>query len=92
MIVTNPPYSLKNVFLERAYALGKPFAYLLPFDALGTPFRHNLYNKHDVDIIFYDARINFIPNKKGNWFNSCWICWKFLPEKIIFAELKKEVI
>ena len=90
IIITNPPYSLKNAFLERAYFHGKPFAFLMPFDALATPFRHELYRKNDVDIIFYDARINFLKHKKGNWFNSCWVCWKFLPKKIIFEELNKE--
>ena len=76
-------------FLERVYYLGKPFAFLMPLDVLATPFRHELYRKHGVDIIFYDARINFLKHKKGNWFNSCWICWQFLPEKIIFEELNK---
>lgn len=33
-IVTNPPYSLKNEFLARAYALGRPFAFLLPLASL----------------------------------------------------------
>lgn len=35
LIVTNPPYSLKDEFLARAYFIGKPFAMLLPVDALG---------------------------------------------------------
>src|SRR4030042_7036229 len=29
-IITNPPFSLKDKFLERAYELEKPFAFLLP--------------------------------------------------------------
>ncbi|HYH02973.1 MAG TPA: class I SAM-dependent methyltransferase, partial [Bacillota bacterium] len=29
-IITNPPYSLKQEFLQRAFELGKPFAFLLP--------------------------------------------------------------
>jgi hypothetical protein len=33
-IITNPPYSLKDRFLERAFELGKPFAFLLPITAL----------------------------------------------------------
>lgn len=34
MIVTNPPYTLKDEFLERAYSYNKPFAMLLPITAL----------------------------------------------------------
>ena len=32
VIVTNPPFRKKDQFLERAYALGKPFAFLLPLE------------------------------------------------------------
>ena len=35
-IITNPPYSLKDDFLKRAYELGKPFAFLLPIDSLAS--------------------------------------------------------
>jgi len=30
IIITNPPYSLKEEFFKRAYELGKPFAFLMP--------------------------------------------------------------
>ena len=29
-VITNPPYSKKDQFLEHCYSLGKPFALLLP--------------------------------------------------------------
>ena len=29
-IITNPPFSLKQEFLQRCYEIGKPFALLLP--------------------------------------------------------------
>ncbi len=35
-IITNPPYSLKQQFLERCYNLGKPFALLLPLTTFET--------------------------------------------------------
>ena len=34
MIITNPPYSLKDQFIERCYQYNKPFALLLPITAL----------------------------------------------------------
>lgn len=34
MIVTNPPYSLKDEFLRKCYEYGKPFCLLLPITAL----------------------------------------------------------
>ena len=40
VIVTNPPFSLKGEFLERAYLLGKPFAFLLPLTTFEGLKRH----------------------------------------------------
>ena len=34
MIITNPPYSLKDEFIEKCYQYQKPFALLLPITAL----------------------------------------------------------
>lgn len=34
MIITNPPYSLKDQFLEKCYKYGKPFCLLLPITSL----------------------------------------------------------
>ena len=44
-IITNPPYSIKQHFLERCYNLGKPFALLLPLAALETQKRQNEWKK-----------------------------------------------
>lgn len=38
-IITNPPFSLKQQFLERCYLLGKPFALLLPLTTFETAKR-----------------------------------------------------
>ena len=34
MIITNPPFSIKDKIIKRCYDLGKPFALLLPLTAL----------------------------------------------------------
>ncbi|MFO8133200.1 MAG: hypothetical protein R6U10_04620, partial [Thermoplasmatota archaeon] len=39
-IVTNPPFSRKDEFLEQCYAYGKPFALLMPLTALEGMRRH----------------------------------------------------
>ena len=74
-IVTNPPFSLKQQFLERAYSLKKPFAFLLPLTTLETSKRLYLFAKYGVEIIFLNERINFVTqNKKQSktWFSSAW--------------------
>lgn len=74
-IITNPPFSIKQKFLERCYNLKKPFALLLPLTTLETKKRQTLFKKHGVEIIFFDQRINFeTPNQKngGAWFATAW--------------------
>jgi hypothetical protein len=61
VIITNPPYSLKQQFLERAYALGKPFAFLLPLFTFEGPNRQALFEKHGLELILLDKRITFEP-------------------------------
>jgi len=76
-IVTNPPYSKKDEFLERAYQIKKPFAFLLPLTALEGKKRMALFRENGLEIIFLPKRINFItPTGKGSgaWFAVAWFC------------------
>lgn len=87
-IITNPPYSLKDEFLERCYAYGKPFALLLPITSLEGIRRSRLFRTHGVSVIVLDKRMDF-TGKKSNWFNVSWFCWGFLPANILaFENLK----
>ena len=93
-IVTNPPYSIKDKFLEKCYKIGKPFALLMPLTALEGIKRGALYKKYGIQLIIPNRRINFImPNKQGGaWFQTAWFCYKLnLPKDLMFVELKKEV-
>lgn len=91
VIITNPPYSLKNDFLKRCYAYKKPFALLLPLTALESKTRGKLYKKNGLQLLVFDSRIQFL-DKNSNWFNASWFCWNLLPRDLIFTELKKEVV
>jgi hypothetical protein len=75
-IITNPPYSLKQQFLERAYSLGKPFALPLPLTTLETAKRQNLMKTYGVELILFDKRINFETpsgSGEGSWFATMWV-------------------
>lgn len=77
-IITNPPFSLKQKFLERAYSLGKPFAFLLPLTTFEGKVRQELFKKYGVEVILFDKRINFeTPSGKGSgsWFATAWFTW-----------------
>lgn len=94
IIITNPPYSLKEEFLERAYSIGKPFAFLMPLTALEGKKRGELYRKYGIQLIIPNKRINFIlPEGKGNsgaWFATAWFCYKLnLPKDLNFVELER---
>lgn len=91
-IVTNPPFSFKQQFLEHCYRLGKPFALLLPLTTFETPKRQGLFAKHGVQVIFLDQRINFLRDgaKSGSWFASAWYSWGMnLPKDLNFFSFKK---
>lgn len=90
-IITNPPYSLKDRFLEKCYQYGKPFALLLPITALEGVRRGKLFRKYGIQLLVLDRRFNFMRNKEGGaWFNTSWFCWKILPKDLIFAEVKSD--
>jgi hypothetical protein len=90
-IVTNPPYSRKDEFLARCYALGKPFALLLPLNALGGQKRGRLFWEKGVSVIIPDKRINFITydgvDKGACWFPSAWFTWGLGVKGLSFVKM-----
>jgi hypothetical protein len=90
-IITNPPYSIKDDFLRRAYYLKKPFAFLLPITALEGKARQVLYREYGLEVIFMDGRINFeTPSGKGSgaWFATAWFtCGLNIGKQMTFSFL-----
>lgn len=75
IIITNPPYSLKDRFLEHAFSFNKPFMFLLPLTALEGQKRNKLFNKHNIQLLIPNKRFNFKPDSKsGAWFQTSWFC------------------
>ena len=88
MIITNPPYSLKDEFIRKCYEYKKPFCLLLPITSLEGIERGKIFRKNGVELLVLDKRIDF--NGKGkNWYNTSWFCYKVLPKQLIFEELNK---
>ena len=92
-IITNPPYSLKEKFLERCYELKKPFALLMPLTALESEKRQKLYRKYGIQLIIPNKRFNFETpsgNGSGSWFATAWFCGNMnLPKDLNFVELNR---
>lgn len=89
IIITNPPYSLKDEFLYKCYSYKKPFALLLPLTALEGVKRHKLYTEYGLQLMVFNRRLNFMNNKKSCWFNTSWFCYKLLRFDLTFREVKK---
>jgi hypothetical protein len=85
IVITNPPFSLKDEFIKKCYELNKPFALLLPITAIEGKVRQALYKKYGIEILLPNNRIQYM-NKKGVWFYSAWFCWKLLPKQIVFSD------
>ena len=89
IIISNPPYSIKDQVLERLYLIGKPFMMLLPVTTLSSQFRFKLFKRESVELLVFDKRIDY-KGHKGNFFASAYFCWNVLPEKLVFREIQKE--
>ena len=91
MIITNPPYSLKDEFIKKCYEYNKPFALLLPLTSLEGINRGKMYRENGIELLVFDRRCNFIYDnaKKSNWFNTSWFCWNVLPKQLVFEKLNK---
>jgi hypothetical protein len=88
VIVTNPPYSLKDDFLITAYNLGLPFAFLMPLTALEGQDRQWYYRRYGLELIVLSERLHFeTPSGKGShcWFPVAWFCWKLTGRPLTFA-------
>jgi len=83
ILITNPPFSLKDKFLAEAYKRNKPFAILLPITALEGIKRQKLYKEFGIEILFPKKRTDF-NGKKAPWFYVAWFCWKLLPKELNF--------
>ena len=91
-IVTNPPYSIKYDWLDRCFELGRPFALLLPVEALGAKRAQKYIDQ--LDIMLLQPRVDFyMPDKGyeggGAQFPTAWFTHELLPYKLEVECLNK---
>jgi hypothetical protein len=73
VIVTNPPFSRKNAVIRRCVDLGKPWALLLPPNALESQQRQELFAGGGLDLITLPRRVVFkTPGGKEGKDSSPW--------------------
>ena len=93
-IITNPPFSLKQQFLQRCYELKKPFALLLPLTTFETAKRQDLFKKYGLEVILFDKRINFetsLGEGSGSWFATAWFTnWLNIGKTLTFKKFNTQ--
>lgn len=87
VIITNPPYSIKDKFIEKCYEYNKPFLLLLPLTALEGKNRNKMYKENGLELIVLDKRINFMKEKNNVWFNTSWFCHDICDKQLNFEKV-----
>lgn len=92
LIVSNPPFTNKRKYFERALSFHKPFALIMTNTWLNDAAPKQLFKDRDLELLMFDKRMKFIsPDGRDNnkiTFSSSYYCWSFLPKQIIMKELK----
>ena len=93
-IVSNPPFTNKRAFFEKALSYNKPIALLMSNTWLNDKYSKWVFYEagRQMQLLMFDKRIEFIqPNRvKQNkiTFSSSYFCCDILPSDIVISELK----
>src|SRR5210317_458215 len=88
IIVSNPPFSIKNKILQTLYQIDKPFILIVPLSIITKKYFTELYKDKDISILIPPKRMKF--SKAGNQLDRCWfdcifLCYKLgLDKQIIY--------
>ena len=79
-IVTNPPFSMAQEFIEHALDLANCVIMLLPLGFYGSKERHEWWTQYEPSAQFVlSRRPSFSRNKDGKWGTDsesyAWVCW-----------------
>jgi len=95
VIISNPPYKNKRVYWERALALKKPFALLLPLNILSDSIINTTMKvrEKEFQLLIPSKRMRFYNNKTGETgnqptFKASYFGVNIFKEQIILADIK----
>ena len=89
IIISNPPFTNKRKYFERALSFNKPFALIMSNTWLNDSAPKQLFKDRDLQLLMFDKRMEFLPaiTEKKITFSSSYYCWNFLPKQIIMERL-----
>lgn len=89
VIVSNPPFTNKRAFFERALSFNKPFALVMANTWLNDAAPKQLFSERDLQLLMFTKRMEFIqPNSEKTGkitFSSSYYCCDFLPQQIVMG-------
>ena len=91
VMVSNPPFTNKRKYFERALSFNKPFALIMTNTWLNDSAPKQLFKDRDLQLLMFDKRMKFIsPDGRDNdkiTFSSSYYCWNMLPKQIVMETL-----
>ena len=91
IIISNPPFTNKRKYFERALSFNKPFALVMTNTWLNDSAPKQLFKDKDLQLLMFDKRMKFIsPDGRDNnkiTFSSSYYCWNFLPKQLIMEKI-----
>jgi len=94
VIISNPPYKNKRVYWERALALKKPFALLLPLNILSDSIINTTMKgrEKEFQLLIPSKRMRFYNNKTGETgnqptFKASYFGVNIFQQQIILADI-----
>ena len=92
IMLSNPPFTNKRKYFERALSFDKPFALIMTNTWLNDAAPKQIFKDKDLQLLMFDKRMKFnSPDGRSNdkiTFSSSYYCWNFLPKQIIMEELQ----
>ena len=90
-IISNPPFTLKKLILQRLFKLNKPFAMILGlpiinYQEIGDFFYDRQREGQNLQLLIVNKKVSFDGNTAS--FNNSYFCYQMLPRDIIFADLE----
>lgn len=92
IIVSNPPYSIRNDILTRVFGFNKPFALLMNTNGLfDSQLRWNLFKDNDFSLFYLKGRVNYMKEygkveKSSPPFQSAYITRGLFEKNIMFQD------
>ena len=90
VLISNPPFTNKRKYFERALSFNKPFALIMTNTWLNDAAPKQLFKHKELQLLLFDKRMKFINNgiiEHKITFSSSYYCWNFLPKQLIIEEL-----